>query len=95
MGECVAPPIDNRHFLAMNRVAADGCIDLAMRHARGSIAECQIRFLHLARGKLRGKRIMCGLGFRHYETTGSLLVQSMDNAGAAFSADDFQCSAVM
>ncbi len=47
VGESLAPPIDDSHFLAVDGVSADGGIDFSVRHAGDPIDEGEVGFFDL------------------------------------------------
>lgn len=50
--ECLATALSDRHFLAVDWMAADGGIDFSMGHAQDAIHEGEVGFFNLPRSEL-------------------------------------------
>jgi hypothetical protein len=95
VGESLAAPINDGHFLAVDGVSADGGIDFSVRHSGDSIDEGEVGFLNISGGELIGERAVGLFGFRDDEDTGSFLVEAVDDARTLRSADDLDARAVV
>ena len=80
--------IDDCHFLAVHRVAADVGENGVLGGFRDTLGDGQIEFLHgAALGELSDERLVGDVGFRYDEAAGSILVQAVDDAGTLDPAD--------
>ena len=85
--ETYCPSVEDGHFLAVGRVAADGRVDRARvipdpAADEADIGPCQRMVL-----ELRGERGVGGVVFRRDDEAGGILVDPVDDAGALFPAD--------
>ena len=78
---------DDCHFLAIPRIAANVGKDRLAFGARRLLRDAQIHFLIRPPRKLSYEMLMGGVIFGDDETTRSILVQSMHNAGSLNAAD--------
>ena len=95
MGESLAAPIDDGHFLAVDGVSTDGGIDFSVRHSGDSIDEGEVGFIDIPGGELIGERAVDLFGFRDDETAGSFLVETVNDAWTLRAADDLNARAVV
>jgi len=87
-GRFPARRIDHRHFLAIHRMTPDMGENAVFFRFRDALGHREIEFFHRAAlGKLGDQRLVGGVGLGHNQTTGSVLVQTMNNARALDSAD--------
>ena len=95
MGESLAAPIDDGHFLAVDGVSTDSGIDFSVRHSGDSIDEGEVGFIDIPGGELIGERAVDLFGFRDDETAGSFLVETVNDAWTLRAADDLNARAVV
>ena len=95
VGECVASPLDDRHFLAVDGVATDRRIDFSVGHAGDSIDEGEVGFFDIPRGELIGQRAVDLFGFCDNQAARGFLVEAVDNPRALGAPDDFDARAVV
>jgi hypothetical protein len=91
MGDGATAGSDHRHFLPMCRGAADRRIDDTMASGRlspdnGLIAPLEHAITTMS-GKQLGKALMGGIGFGNDQESRSILVEPVDNAGPADTAN--------
>ncbi len=94
LGERIAPAFVDRHFLAVNRVAADRGFDFSVRHAGNSLDKSQVGFFDQAVGKLFGERAVGKIGFGNGQAAARFLVQAVNDPRSLDAADDAEAGAV-
>jgi eukaryotic-like serine/threonine-protein kinase len=80
--------IDDGHFLAVHRVAADVGENGVLFRLRHALGDGQVEFFHRAAlGELGDERLVGEVGFRNNEAAGGVLVEAVDDAGPLDAAD--------
>ncbi len=80
--------VDDRHFLAVDGVAADVGEDGVLCLRRDAMGDGEVELFHgRALGKLGGEGLVGDVGFRDDEAAGGILVEAVDDAGALDAAD--------
>ena len=80
--------VDDRHFLAVDGVAADVGKDGVLCLRRDAVGDGEVELFHGgALGELGGEGLVSDVGFRDYEAARGVFVEAVDDAGALDAAD--------
>ena len=80
--------VDDRHFLAVDGVAADVGEDGVLCLRRDAMGDGEVELFHgRALGKLGGEGLVSDVGFRDYEAARGVFIETVDDAGALDAAD--------
>ena len=80
--------VDDRHFLAVDGVAADVGKDGVLCLRRDAMGDGEVELFHgRALGKLGGEGLVSDVGFRDYEAARGVFIKTVDDAGALDAAD--------
>jgi hypothetical protein len=88
-------PVDNGHFLAMDRMPADRRGDLTLFDREPPLTEGQVIFLYLPIRKLPTESLMREVIFRYDQASARFLIEPMHDTGPQFSTDSAQRGAVV
>lgn len=90
MGPGRSSAFGGRHLLTVHRVASDRRDNFTALPVKLADAQSQIKFAHLATGKLLAQTQMSCIVFRDHKATTGLFIETMYDSGPKLAADSTQ-----